>query len=72
MKKNFLLLAALWLCLLMMPGIMFATPRTFTDFKVEFSDNPYSILLPTSGTLPTGVTISGKTYNTMGQVIIVR
>jgi len=63
MKKNIVLFTAWLLCLLMMPGITLATPRTFTDFKVEFRDNPCTILLPTSGVLPTGVTIADTIYN---------
>ncbi|MBO7459268.1 MAG: hypothetical protein J6T80_08480 [Paludibacteraceae bacterium] len=38
-------------------------PRSFTDFKIEFRDNPYSVLLPSGGALPTGVSVSGTTYN---------
>lgn len=37
--------------------------RTFTDFKVEFRTNPYTVLLPTTGELPAGVTINPGTYN---------
>jgi len=37
--------------------------RTFVDFKIEFRDNPYTVLLPESGELPTGVTVAGTTYN---------
>ena len=37
--------------------------RTFVDFKIEFRDNPYSVLLPTDGNLPAGVTVEGTTYN---------
>ena len=37
--------------------------RTFVDFKIEFRDNPYTVLLPESGELPAGVTVSGTTYN---------
>ena len=37
--------------------------RTFVDFKIEFRDNPYTVLLPESGELPTGVTVTGTTYN---------
>ena len=36
--------------------------RTFVDFKIEFRDNPYTVLLPESG-LPEGVTVTGTTYN---------
>ncbi len=38
-------------------------PRTFTDFKIEFRENPYTVLLPESGELPAGVTVTGTTYN---------
>lgn len=37
--------------------------RTFVDFKIEFRDNPYTVILPESGELPIGVTIAGTTYN---------
>lgn len=37
--------------------------RTFVDFKIEFRDNPYSVILPESGELPAGVTVEGTTYN---------
>jgi hypothetical protein len=40
-----------------------AEPRAFTNFKVEFRDNPYTVLLPESGELPAGVTIEGTKYN---------
>ena len=37
--------------------------RTFVDFKIEFRDNPYTVLLPESGVLPEGVAVAGTTYN---------
>ena len=37
--------------------------RAFTNFKIEFRDNPYSVILPEGGELPTGVTVAGTTYN---------
>ena len=37
--------------------------RTFTDFQIEFRDNPYSVILPEGGELPTGVTVAGTSYN---------
>ena len=37
--------------------------RAFTDFKIEFRNNPYTVLLPASGILPDGVSIAGTTYN---------
>lgn len=37
--------------------------RAFKDFKIEFRTNPYSVVLPEGGELPTGVTVSGTTYN---------
>ena len=37
--------------------------RAFKDFKIEFRDNPYSVILPESGELPTGIEVSGTTYN---------
>ena len=40
-----------------------SVPRTFVDFKIEFRDNPYTVLLPESGTLPDGVAVAGTNYN---------
>ncbi len=37
--------------------------RAFTNFKIEFRDNPYSVILPEGGVLPTGVTVEGTSYN---------
>lgn len=37
--------------------------RTFVNFKIEFRDNPYTVLLPTDGNLPAGVTVEGTSYN---------
>ena len=37
--------------------------RAFTDFKIEFRDDPYSVILPDGGVLPTGVSVEGTTYN---------
>lgn len=37
--------------------------RTFVDFKIEFRDNPYTVILPESGELPAGVAVEGTTYN---------
>lgn len=39
------------------------TKRSFTDFKIEFRNNPYTVLLPTTGELPAGVTVNPGTYN---------
>ena len=38
-------------------------PRTFVDFKIEFRDDPYTVLLPESGVLPEGVAVAGTHYN---------
>ena len=38
-------------------------PRDFTDFKIDFRNDPYTVLLPESGELPEGVTVTGTTYN---------
>ena len=38
-------------------------PRTFVDFKIEFRDNPYTVLLPEGGELPQGVEVTGTSYN---------
>ena len=38
-------------------------PRTFTDFKIEFRVNPYTVLLPEGGELPQGVSVEGTNYN---------
>lgn len=37
--------------------------RTFVDFKIEFRNDPYTVLEPASGELPAGVEISGTSYN---------
>ena len=37
--------------------------RTFVNFKIEFRDNPYSVLLPEGGVLPQGVEVDGISYN---------
>ena len=36
--------------------------RTFVNFKIEFRDNPYTILEPAAG-LPEGVDVTGTSYN---------
>lgn len=38
-------------------------PRTFVDFKIEFRENPYQVLLPEGGVLPDGVSVTGTAYN---------
>ena len=37
--------------------------RSFVDFKIEFRENPYKVLLPESGELPEGVVVAGTNYN---------
>ena len=37
--------------------------RSFVDFKIEFRDNPYTVLLPTDGNLPAGVLVENTSYN---------
>ncbi len=37
--------------------------RTFVDFKIEFRENPYTVLLPEGGELPDGVSVEGTNYN---------
>ena len=37
--------------------------RSFVDFKVDFRNDPYTVLLPTTG-LPAGVTITGSFHDT--------
>ena len=37
--------------------------RAFKDFKIEFRDNPYSVILPEDGVLPTGVEVTVSAYN---------
>lgn len=37
--------------------------RTFTDFKVDFRERPYAVVLPTNGELPTNVTIADTVFN---------
>ncbi len=36
--------------------------RTFVNFKIEFRDNPYTVLEPAAG-LPEGVDVTGTSYN---------
>ncbi len=36
--------------------------RTFVDFKIEFRNNPYTVIEPAAG-LPEGVVVAGTTYN---------
>ena len=38
-------------------------PRTFVDFKIEFREDPYTVLLPEGGEWPAGVTVDGTLYN---------
>lgn len=38
-------------------------PRTFVDFKIEFREDPFSVLLPEGGVLPQGVEVAGTSYN---------
>lgn len=37
--------------------------RTFVDFKIEFREDPFSVLLPEGGVLPQGVEVVGTSYN---------
>ena len=37
--------------------------RTFVDFKIEFRNDPYTVLLPEGGQLPEGVVVAGTAYN---------
>ena len=37
--------------------------RAFTNFKIEFRDNPYTVIEPENGELPAGVTVAGTSYN---------
>ena len=37
--------------------------RDFTDFKIDFRQNPYTVLLPANGELPEGVELSGINYH---------
>ena len=37
--------------------------RNFTDFKIDFRTNPYTVLLPENQQLPSGVTIDSGTFN---------
>ncbi len=36
--------------------------RTFVNFKIEFRDNPYTVIEPAAG-LPDGVVVAGTSYN---------
>ena len=37
--------------------------RSFVPFKIEFRDNPYTVLLPENGELPAGVKVENTSYN---------
>ncbi len=37
--------------------------RTFQNFKIDFRQRPFSVLLPEGGVLPTGVVVSDTVYN---------
>lgn len=37
--------------------------RNFTDFKIDFTTNPYTVVLPDNGVLPDGVTIDGTWHD---------
>lgn len=37
--------------------------RNFTDFKIDFTTNPYTVVLPDNGILPDGVTIDGTWHD---------
>lgn len=37
--------------------------QTFTDFKIDFQSNPYTVMLPANGELPSGVTVNPGSYN---------
>ena len=38
-------------------------PRHFTDFKIDFTTNPYTVAIPENGTLPEGVTVEGTWHD---------
>lgn len=37
--------------------------RHFTDFKIDFTTNPYTVVLPSDGILPEGVTVDGTWHD---------
>ncbi len=37
--------------------------RHFTDFKIDFTTNPYTVVLPADGILPEGVTVDGTWHD---------
>ena len=37
--------------------------RSFVPFKIEFRDNPYTVILPEDGNLPAGVKVENTSYN---------
>ena len=37
--------------------------RHFTDFKIDFTTDPYTVVLPESGVLPEGVTVDGTWHD---------
>lgn len=40
--------------------------RTFTDFSIDFTTNPYSVKLPSTGKLPSDVVVEGVYHNEHG------
>ncbi len=42
--------------------------RHFTDFKINFTTDPYTVEVPADGVLPEGVTVTGKYHNDHGYV----
>ncbi len=37
--------------------------RNFTDFKIDFTTDPYTVVIPTDGILPDGVTVDGAWHD---------
>jgi len=37
--------------------------RHFTDFKIDFTTNPYTVVMPETGVLPEGVTVEGTWHD---------
>ena len=42
--------------------------RHFTDFKIDFTTDPYTVVTPADGVLPEGVTVTGSYHNDHGYI----
>lgn len=44
-------------------GMVEEAARTFTDFAIDFTSNPYTVTKPATGALPEGVTVNGSWHD---------